>query len=108
MQITHRNNHLAPGNVPHEKTSRELAIKIKEILEPDMSASKEEELHTEDEGTTWFGIIREQGEQPVFQDHGRYANLMSDTGPQGNFDLHSTRYPGLVSFVGQTGRFCIC
>ncbi len=104
MQITHRNHHLAPGNVPHEKTSRDLALKIKGILEPSLDSAMEEELHTADESTTWFGIVREHGEFPIFQDYGRYANLMSDTGPQGNLEHHGTRYPGLVSFVGQTGR----
>jgi len=103
MQIAHRKNLLAPGNVPHEKTSRELAIKIKKILEPDLNGAIQEELHTQDENTTWFGIIREDGELPIFQDYGRYATLMSDTGPQGNLEHHETRYPGLVSFVGQTG-----
>lgn len=70
-----------------------------------MTSEKEAALHTADESTTWFGIIREQGELPVFQDSGRYADLMSDTGPQGNLENHDTRYPGLVSFVGQTGKY---
>lgn len=104
MQITHRSNKLAQGNVPHEKTLRELAFKIKRILEPDFSGVQEEQLHTEDATTTWFGIYRgEPGELPIFQDYGRYAALMSDTGPQGNSEMHNIRFPGLVSFVGQTG-----
>lgn len=103
MQISHRNHHLAPGNVPHEKTSHNLAMKIKKILEPELDGAMEEELHAEDENTTWFGILREHGELPILRDYGRYTDLMSDTGPQGNFEHYGTRYPGLVSFFGQVG-----
>lgn len=102
-QIPHRRNHLAPGNIPHEQTDRWLALKIQSILKPELSPASEEQLHIEDENTTWFGIIREQGELPVFQDYGRYASLMLDTGIQRNPQNYDIRYPGLVSFVGQTG-----
>lgn len=105
--MTHRYNHLAPGNVPHERTTRELALQISNILGPEISIDEQRHLHMADESTTWFGVTREPGELPIFQDHGRYATLMSDTGPRGNFEHHDIRYPGLVSFVGQTGKFCI-
>lgn len=93
-----------PTAIPHEKTNREVALQINDILGPQPDSAKQKELHTEDEKTTWFGVIREPNEPPVFQDYGRYANLMSDIGSRGKFAHFDTRFPGLVSFVGQTGK----
>lgn len=104
MQITHRRNQLAPGGVPHEKTDLKVALKIKRVMEPPILSEKEEGvLHYKDEDTTWFGILREKGELPMFQDYGRYANLMANAGIQDQLVAQETRYPGVVSFVGQTG-----
>lgn len=56
-------------------------------------------LHGEDEHTTWFGVARDSSGQPIFQDFGRYAAIMSDS----NSGEHQLRFPELVSFIGQTG-----
>lgn len=103
-QLTHANKQRAPGNIPHEKTEYKVAVKIKNILESEVSAVDEEKSHLEDESTTWFGVIRDTGELPVFQDYGRYASLMSDTGSLESVENLEARYPSLVSFVGQTGK----
>ncbi len=105
-QLPHRKNRLAPGAIPHERTDHHVARKIKGILESKPSESERETLHRDDEDTGWFGIVREDGELPLFQDYGRYANLMSSTSDS---RLHSGqrdgRFPSLVSFVGQTGKW---
>ena len=62
--------------MPHERTEIETAKKIQAILTAKTNATEQEELHNNDQKTTWFGIIREDGELPLFQDYGRYANLM--------------------------------
>ncbi len=86
-------------------------MKIKAILEAKKTPAEQDVLHKDDEDTTWFGIIREDPELPLFQDYGRFASIMTDTlkiisntssevAPGG----HDHRFPSLVSFVGQTGQ----
>lgn len=72
MQITHRNDKNFNLNiVPHEKTNRDVAMQINEILGSQHDSAKQKELHIEDEKTTWFGVIREPNEPPIFLDYGR-------------------------------------
>ncbi|KAL9047302.1 MAG: hypothetical protein Q9214_000088 [Letrouitia sp. 1 TL-2023] len=80
------------------------------VLGPNLSTEQQRSLHIDDENTTWFGIVREDGELPLFQDYGRYANIMADTsasnvrsGSRWINNGRDVRYPSLVSFVGQTG-----
>lgn len=105
IQTPHRKNRLAPGGLPHEITDQNIATKIRRILEPKRTEAEEEELHQKDEATTWFGVIREDGEPPLFQDYGRCANLMTNTSSRSRWMTgeRDTRIPSLVSFVGQTG-----
>ena len=74
-----------------------------------MSEEQAKLLHQKDEGTTWFGILREDTGFPSFQDYGRYASLMAESSrsplsPNAQWNrARDSRYPSLVSFVGQTG-----
>lgn len=111
LQIPHKNNRLAPGSIPHEPTDPEIAMKIHKVLELKITDEQQDALHRNDRDTTWFGIIREQGELPLFQDYGRYSALMTNTSQRERVlnsanlvDGRDTRYPSLVSFVGQTGN----
>ena len=72
------------------------------MLEPTITDAEREELHHDDEDTTWFGISREDAGFPLFQDYGRYANLMVSSS-HGTATRRDTRFPSLVSFVGETG-----
>lgn len=56
-------------------------------------------LHLEDKDTIWFGVARDETQQPIFQDYGRYATIIADS----TTGDHKLRYPQLVLFVGQTG-----
>ena len=108
MQLPHNKKRLAPGSIPHERTSSATAKKIKGVLEPRTTAAQQDVLHQDDEDTTWFGIVREDTELPVFQDYGRYAKIMADTHSLSSgqsLSTHNQRYPSLVSFVGQTGTY---
>lgn len=111
-QITHQKNRLAPGAVPHEKTDHNIAKTIQTVLEVKTTDEEQAVLHQNDQDTTWFGITRHDGELPIFQDYGRYATLMTNTSRSersrdfmGVMDGRDTRYPSLVSFVGQTGKY---
>ncbi|KAF1956454.1 hypothetical protein CC80DRAFT_516035 [Byssothecium circinans] len=92
-QAAHRKQRLAPGKENPEG------------LVPPKSEDRRIELHETDEQTAWF-----DGNPPIFQDYGRYANLLSAT-TEGNSDPsfrqsqagRDNRTPSLVSFVGQTG-----
>ncbi len=104
----------APGSIPHEKTDIGIAKKIKAILEAKTTSAEQDRLHKNDEDTTWFGVIREDAELPIFRDYGRYAGIMADTlGPSSHHRSDCTvgvrdhRFPSLVSFVGQTGESAI-
>ena len=97
--------------MPHEKTNHAVAKKIKDVLESRPTEAEQEEMHQNDEDTGWFGILREEGELPLFADYGRFANLMAVTSAsqqpdRGTYQPNAprdTRYPSLVSFVGETG-----
>lgn len=100
-QIPHRLGTRGPDNVPHEKTDREVAQKIQAVLDPNISHEQRKDLHKEDENTTWFGVAKDELDELIFQDCGKYASLMADC----SSGRKSRQYPGLVSFVGQTGKF---
>ncbi|TKA79397.1 hypothetical protein B0A49_02614 [Cryomyces minteri] len=100
--------------IPHEKTDFAVAQKIEGILSAPMSDEAQAKLHKDDENTSWFGITRENSDTLMFKDYGRYPELMASTqlgrswssisqhmSSQG--PTRDTRYPSLVSFVGQTG-----
>jgi hypothetical protein len=98
IQPTHIFGTLGVTGVPHEKTDPNVAEIVRATLEVNTSDDQQQELHVEDQDTTWFGIVEENGE-PTFRDYGRYSDLMASF-PK----LPEDRcYPGLVSFVGPTG-----
>ena len=80
-----------------------MAEKIRAILKPTMNDAKQQKLHKEDESTTWFGVARDEVDDYIFQDYRRYARLMAETPGDWKKGEQQTRFPSLVSFVGQTG-----
>lgn len=106
-QLTHVLGTLGPNDVPHEKTNHEVAQKIQAVLEPNITNEQRMDLHKEDENTTWFGVAKDEMDELIFQDCGKYASLMAEC----SSGQKSRQYPGLVSFVGQTGKpsyFYLC
>ncbi|KAK6860680.1 hypothetical protein PG995_004316 [Apiospora arundinis] len=101
------------GGLPHEKTDINIAEKVHNVLSPPTDNWVREQLYKDDEVTSWFGVDRPEGNEPlVFQDYGRFADLMAITDPvrgQPSFMERwaevdrDRRTPSLVSFVGQTG-----
>lgn len=73
--------------------------RLQDILTPATDPQVQQSKHLEDEDTTWFGVTRDSANLPVFQDYGRYTTIMANSA----IGQHRTRYPHLVSFIGQTG-----
>ena len=104
----------ALGSIPHERTNYHTSEKIKAILEVKTTSAEQEILHKNDEETTWFGVIREDAELPIFRDYGRYAAIMAESlystshhNSDQLFGVRDHRFPSLVSFVGETGLHAI-
>lgn len=95
----HRQRAQMPGGVPHEKIDPSVAKKIQNALEAGLTDKEQAVLHVKDEDTTWFGAWKDEQDDVVFQDYGRYANLMAENSAK----HRKVRYPALVSFVGRTG-----
>lgn len=87
------------GSNFHERTDVRVHEILAASLRPDRSESRQKELHRLDESTTWFGVAREGDEGSTFEDHGRFWNIMKETSRKRVRNV----YPGLVSFVGNTG-----
>jgi hypothetical protein len=108
----HRTGKVGPGGIPHEKTDQVVADKLRTTLEASPSDVEQEELFRNDENTAWFGVVKDESEDSIFYDYGRYADIMTEisrvTGPR---QRHGSRFPGLVCFVGETGKYielCYC
>ncbi|KAL5397840.1 hypothetical protein PMIN03_006175 [Paraphaeosphaeria minitans] len=99
LQLPHRPGKKGPDGLPHEKANPTIVKRLKEILTPSQDHYEQHALHMEDEDTTWFGLDRDSQNRPIFQDYGRYSAIMVESN---NGDYRS-RYPQLVSFIGQTG-----
>lgn len=122
------------GETPHEKTDPTIAEKVQKVMFPPADDWAREQLYKDDEITSWFGKIIQADTSapnsindlvtgierpsdfgpPMFQDYGRFAELMACTDPiktnPGNTFVENmrsldrdNRTPSLVSFVGQTG-----
>lgn len=87
------------GGIPHEKSNPDVAKKIEKILESALNDEQQAMLHVQDEDSSWFGTGKDEHDDLVFQDYGRYANIMAEKSAR----HRRLRYPALVSFVGQTG-----
>jgi hypothetical protein len=94
----HKKGLLGPGGLPHEKADPQV---VQELTDCMAEPTEEEEFrhHQEDEETTWFGLERDAGGEPILAEYRRYAVVMQQTSELGP----KTRHPSLVSFVGQTG-----
>jgi hypothetical protein len=96
----HRPGAVGFDGKPHEKTDRRVVERLRHILEPKRTPEEQQELHKNDEDTTWFGIARDSANLPICQDYERYATIMY----QSRTSEVNVRYPQLVSFIGQTGK----
>lgn len=98
-QGPHKAGRTGPDGLPHEKANPTIVKRLKDILTPPSDHGEQQNLHVDDEDTTWFGLARDNQNRPIFQDYGRYSAIMTDS----NSGEYKFRYPQLVSFIGQTG-----
>ena len=61
-------------------------------LEPPQGEAKIRELHRQDEGTKWFGVIKNSRHSTRFEDTGRYTELIAESRPTSG----AVRTPQLV------------
>ncbi len=97
--MAHKKRAQTAVGIPHERTDPSVAKKIQIALEANLTDREQAMLHVQDEDTSWFGAWKDEKDDMVFQDYGRYANLMAENSAR----ERKIRYPALVSFVGQTG-----
>lgn len=100
LQAVHEPGLVGWGGQPHEKSDPNVVKTLQEILERKWQPVEHESELIADYDTTWFGVGRGNDNQPVFQDHGRFATLMGEN----STDDSGSRYPQLVTFIGQTGQ----
>ncbi|KAK6496175.1 hypothetical protein TWF481_002199 [Arthrobotrys musiformis] len=79
----------------HEKIDPVVEEKLERILDPHIEEKEQQELLSKDEYTAWFAVFKDEWADLIFQDLGRYGNVVSG--------FHKKAYPSLVSFVGPTG-----
>jgi hypothetical protein len=85
--------------VIHEKTDIRVDDLVKSSLKSARTPDEQIKLHLEDESTAWFGVVRDGIEKPKLRDYGRFGDLVKELSRGGR-----RFYPGLVSFVGETGK----
>lgn len=98
-QASHLPGKLAVDGLPHEKIDIRIAARLEEILSSSNGPREQDALHQADDTTIWFGVERNYADVPTFQDYRRYTTLMLERMSTNK----ESRYPQLVSFVGQTG-----
>lgn len=116
LQTAHQDGKVARDKIPHEKTNKQQAKRLEEILHPTSNEAEIRDLHEHDEDSIWIGkhrhrsfILRcsqllgwskDNDNRPVLEDYGVYTRLMANT-PTETF----TKHPQLVSFIGQTSKY---
>jgi hypothetical protein len=86
--------------LPHEKSDPLVARRIFETLQSERNEEQQALLHDQDEDSCWFGTGKDGDTgETVFRDFGRYSRLLEELSSRRRL----TRFPALVSFVGQTG-----
>ncbi|KAI0514604.1 hypothetical protein F5B22DRAFT_610121 [Xylaria bambusicola] len=89
---------LGPGGIPHERVNPEIVKRVDACVTGPVNEQEEREQHEDDQDTTWFGLDRDSGGDPVLSEYRRYASIMMTS----TTERSTIQYPGLVSFVGQT------
>lgn len=97
---SHRKQGRGAGGVPHGKSRPEIVQMIKESMAEPSNDFDEREQHVKDVDSVWFGLSQDEGGEPALADYRRYATVILESNPENS----APRYPGLVSFIGPTGR----
>jgi hypothetical protein len=95
---------LGPGGVPHEKVDPTIVEALTQCMAEPEDENDQIEKHQDDEDTMWFGLDRDDGGEPILAEYRRYAAIMM----QYPNTAAEPRYPGLISFIGQTGTSILC
>lgn len=94
----HRPGKLGRDRMPHERTNYYIAKRFGTILHPPNSLDTLQSMHEEDELSTWFGVITKTKNEYTLRAHSTFTDLMAQSQQSGQ----TTKFPHLVSFIGQT------
>jgi hypothetical protein len=95
----------APGKtnrdgIPHEMVlNKDVIDRLKNIFAPPNDPEQQQKLHKSDAESKWFGATINSDDEPALHDYGRFPAIMRES------STGHTRWPQLVSFVGQTGEY---
>ncbi|PSN60687.1 hypothetical protein BS50DRAFT_593770 [Corynespora cassiicola Philippines] len=67
-----------PDGLPHEKADPAIVKRLKNIFTPPVDHYGQQNLHIDNEDTTWFETARKNG-KPVLQDYGRYSAIIAES-----------------------------
>ncbi|KAI1101208.1 hypothetical protein F4804DRAFT_17888 [Jackrogersella minutella] len=95
----HKGNIVGPTGIPHNQLDPKIVKKVNEWMAEPEDEYDEHKQHELDEDSVWFGLSKDKQGDPMLAEYKRFTTLMIETSE----GAPSTRYPGLVSFVGQTG-----
>ncbi|OQV08405.1 hypothetical protein CLAIMM_12685 [Cladophialophora immunda] len=94
----HKKGILSPSGFPHDKTDPSMVAALQACLREPENEEEQNLKHVEDEETTWFGLDREDTDDSILAEYGRYATIMLETAQLAG----QQRFPQLVSFMGVT------
>lgn len=96
----HRENKPGQNGIPHQRVALDIKEKMQVSMAEPMDEGDQTKQHQDDEDTTWFGLDKDENEEPILSEYRRYAAIMMDCMQSAN----ETRHPRLVSFIGETGK----
>jgi hypothetical protein len=87
----------------HVRNEPRLVDRLKDALEaPERTAEQQQNVHQDDVRNLWFGVTEHDGSQYIYEGRS-YEDLVF-----GNVAVQPWgMYPGLVTFVGDTGKHCV-
>ncbi|KAI0974552.1 hypothetical protein F4678DRAFT_458515 [Xylaria arbuscula] len=88
------------SSTKHKRSDPKLADLLKDILlQPTRSEEQQERLHKEDARTLWFGVLSDEDGKQFIHEGSVYEDLIFENPAVQPWGI----YPGLVTFVGETG-----
>jgi hypothetical protein len=97
----HRDKVPGPGGIPHEANDPKIADLVEQCMAEPLNDLEQGKQHQDDDETTWFGLDRDASGDPVLAEYRRYVAIMLESANESG----ESRYPALVSFIGQTSEF---
>ncbi|KAI1264025.1 hypothetical protein F5Y18DRAFT_418041 [Xylariaceae sp. FL1019] len=95
----HRESRVGPNGIPHGQLDPIIVKRVNKWMAAPKDKEAEMIEHQFNTDTVWFGLSKDNYGDPILAEYRRFTAVMMET-LEG---VSEPRYPGLVSFVGQTG-----